>query len=316
VSARRPVVTVTLNPSIDGSCEAETIRPVRKIRTTNERFDPGGGGINVARVVRELGGDAFAVYLAGQVTGDVLDRLVGEAGVPFHRIHIGEPTRVSHVVYERASGKEFRFTPEGPVVEPDALERLLAFLGYLDLDLLVMSGSLPRGLPDDAIGQIAGFAKAHGARLLVDSSGAGLKAAAAAGVYLLKPSAGELVQLVGRELPERRQQIAAARELVARGAAEVVAVSLGHEGALLVTAELAEHLPAPDVPVRSAVGAGDAFVGAMAAALAAGAAPRDAFARGVAAGTATVLTTGTGLCRRADVERLHAMILEARDRGA
>src|SRR5687768_6820594 len=107
-----PIVTLTLNPSVDGGAVAEVVQPIRKIRTSNERYDPGGGGINVARVVQELGGTAFAVYLSGGATGPVLDDLLVTARIPSRRIAIGGHTRISHVVYERSSGLEYRFVPE------------------------------------------------------------------------------------------------------------------------------------------------------------------------------------------------------------
>ena len=115
--ALKPIVTLTLNPSIDGSAQTEVVRPIRKVRTTGERYDPGGGGINVARVVQELRGAAQAVYLAGGATGGVLDDLLDSAGIPRRRISIQDHTRISHAIYERSSGLEFRFVPEGPLIQ-------------------------------------------------------------------------------------------------------------------------------------------------------------------------------------------------------
>jgi len=109
-------VTLTLNPAVDGSADAEVVRPVRKTRTSNEDCDPGGGGINVARVVQELGGSALAVYLGGGATGAVRDELLDAHGIPRRRVPIQDHTRVSHAVFERASGLEYRFVPEGPQV--------------------------------------------------------------------------------------------------------------------------------------------------------------------------------------------------------
>jgi 6-phosphofructokinase 2 len=101
----KPIVTLTLNPAVDASSEAEKVQAVRKIRTTNERYDPGGGGINAARVIDELGGRSFVVYLAGGRPGDVLDELLRTAGLPAHRVHTAEATRVSHSAFERSSNR-------------------------------------------------------------------------------------------------------------------------------------------------------------------------------------------------------------------
>jgi 6-phosphofructokinase 2 len=304
----KPIVTLTLNPAVDASCDAETVHAVRKVRTSNERFDPGGGGINVARVVGELGGRAFAVYLAGGRPGDVLDELVAAAGVQFHRVPTAEPTRISHTVYERSSGHEFRFTPEGPRLREAEWQAALSFLELLDFDFVVASGSVPRGVPADFYAQVGALAAAKGARLVVDTSGAGLQAALKAGVYLAKPSLGELRAVVGREVADEAIMAAAAQELVQGGAAELLAVTLGADGALLATRDGVVRLRAPPVEVRSAVGAGDSFVGAMTWALAKGLDAEAAFAYGVAAGTATALTPGTALCRRDDVERLYTAV--------
>ena len=107
----KPIVTLTLNPSIDASCQADTVHPIRKIRTSDERFDPGGGGINAARVIRELGGEAVAVYFAGGSTGAALTEMIGAIGLPHRPIPIAGVTRISHVVFERSSGNEYRFVP-------------------------------------------------------------------------------------------------------------------------------------------------------------------------------------------------------------
>jgi 6-phosphofructokinase 2 len=296
------IFTLTLNPAVDASCSTSRVRPLHKVRTTNERFDAGGGGINVARVVNELGGRSFAVFLAGGTPGDVLEDLVHRAGVLHHRIAIHEPTRVSHVVYEEDTGQEYRFTPEGPTITEDEWHEALAFLELLDIDFLVASGSLPRGVPVDVYARLAHEVKARGGRLLLDTSGPALAAAVEEGVFLAKPSRGEFAALVGRNLDDRKDLEEAAREVVASGRVEMLAITLGHEGALLATDKGGiRWLNPPEVEAKSAVGAGDSFVGGMVHGLSTGENVERAFALGVAAGTATVLTSGTELCRKADV---------------
>lgn len=301
----KAIVTLTLNPSVDGASEAEVVRPIHKIRTSDERYDPGGGGINVARVVQELGGPPVAIYLAGGATGGVLDDLLDAAAIPRRRVTIQDHTRISHAVYERSSGQEYRFVPAGPLVRESEWRAFLASLEDLDCDYLVASGSLPRGIPDDLYATVAGLARRKNAKLVLDTSGSALRAGLARGVHLVKPSLGELETLVDRKLRDPASQEVAARELVGSGAAELVAVTMGRDGALLATREGTLRLAAPDVVAKSAVGAGDSFVAAMTLALAQGRDPGDAFAHGMAAGAAAVLSAGTGLCRREDVERLY-----------
>jgi 6-phosphofructokinase 2 len=309
----KPIVTLTLNPSIDGAAQAASVHAVRKVRTSNERYDPGGGGINVSRVVRELGGPTFAVYLAGGVTGGLFDALLTAAAIPKQRIAIQDHTRISHAVFEQSSGLEFRFVPEGPLVEEAEWEACLEALSDIHCDYLVASGSLPRGVPEDFYASVRELIERKGTRLVLDTSGQALRPALDQGVHLVKPSLGELESLVGQELRQPEEQEDAVSDLVRRGAAEIVALTLGRDGALLATRGGVLRQKSPEVPVRSAVGAGDSFLAAMTLGLAEGRSPEDAFAYGMAAGAAAVLSPGTELCRREDVMRLYE---EARGHSA
>ena len=180
----KPIMTLTLNPTIDAAAKTETVRPTHKVRTFDERYDPGGGGINVARVVNELGGRSLAVYLAGGLTGGVLDNMVKRAGVRHWTVPIAGLTRVSHVVHELSTGREFRFTPEGPEILEEEWRTCLEQLTMLDFDYLVASGSLPRGVPEDFYRTAAGIAKGKRAKFVLDTSGPALKAALGHGIHL------------------------------------------------------------------------------------------------------------------------------------
>jgi 6-phosphofructokinase 2 len=299
------IVTLTLNPAIDGAEEAEQVRPIRKIRTWAERYDPGGGGINAARVIEELGGSALAIYLSGGVTGPILDELVQASGVESRRIPIAGHTRISHTVHETSTGLEFRFVPGGPSVTREEWQACLAALENIDGDYLLASGSLPRGVPADFYGQVAALAARRGIRFVLDTSGEALRQAAGKGLSLIKPSLGELEDLIGRKLPAPQDQDAALRDLIAAGAAQTIALTLGRDGAVLATGDALLRIEGVKVTPKSAVGAGDSFLGAMTLGLAQGKPVAEAFSLGMAAGAAAVLTAGTELCRRADVERLY-----------
>lgn len=306
----KPIVTLTLNPAIDGSSEADAVRPTHKVRTTNERYEPGGGGINVARVIQELGGPSLALYLAGGVTGAGLEELLAGSGIAGRRIAIKDHTRVSHTVFERSTGLEYRFVPEGPEVGPSEWQDALAVLGRLDGDYLVASGSIPKGVPTDFYVRVAAIAQEKGMKLILDTSGQALREAiAAGGIHLVKPSLGEFEHFIGRSLKDPNAQEDAAMEVVRSGRVELLAITMGHKGALLAQPSGLIRLPALKVDVRSAVGAGDSFLAAMTLALAQGIAPEEAFRWGVAAGTAAVLNPGAGLVRREDVERLFPAIV-------
>lgn len=299
------VATLTLNPAIDGACEAEAVFPTHKIRTRGERYDPGGGGINVARVLARLGETVEVVYLAGGATGALLDDLLDQHGIERWRISIHDHTRQSLAVYERSSGKEFRFVPEGPLVSETEWRATYDHCASLDHGWLVASGSLPRGVPVDFYARLAGTVRPHDMKLVVDTSGPALReAVAAGGLFLIKPSQGEFEALAGRRLKGAEAIGRAALELVRTGRVEHVAVTLGHEGAVLAHAGGVVHRPALDVPVQSATGAGDSFVAGMVHGFLRGEDALGAFRWGMAAGTAAVLNPGTDLAHPDDVRRL------------
>lgn len=305
------IVTLTLNPAIDGACEAQVVRHTHKVRTSHERYDAGGGGINVARVVKQLGGDALALYLAGGATGTVLSSLIDRYDVTRHCIDIADNTRISMAVHEESTGREYRFVPEGPLIAQGEWQACLDALEKIDCDWLVLSGSLPRGVPEDFYVLAGDAARRRGARIVLDTSGAALaRTLASGGIFLVKPSLGELEQLVSASLRDPHDLDEATRDVFARFEITHVAVTMGHHGALLVNADGLLRLPAIPVEAQSAVGAGDSFVGAMTQAFAMGRSAEDAFRFGLAAGTAAVMTPGNDLCHRTDVERLFAQLTD------
>ena len=307
--AMKPIVTLTLNPTIDGSASAELIQPLLKIRTSDERYHPGGGGINVARVVQELGGEALAVYLSGGATGAILDDLLQTVGVAARQIPIDGYTRIAHTVFERSSGQEFRFVPEGPEVSCEEWAACLAVLENLEFDYIVVSGTVPRGLPTDAYQRVSEIAARKNARFILDTSGEALRTTVGRNVFLIKPNLGELEELTGRVLDSAKAQVSAARGLIANNAAEIVAITLGGDGALIVNKNESWSAALPFVEARSAVGAGDSFVGGVTLAFAQGKSLKATLAYGVAAGTAAVISPGAELCLIEDVNRLYQNIL-------
>lgn len=300
------ILAVALNPTIDVSFDAEEVQPTHKIRTFNEKHNPGGGGVNVARVILTLGGAPELLFLSGGATGALLEDFLGRIDVRRHRIAIEQATRVAFMVHEMRNGQEYRFVPEGPEVSSEELAPILECVERFDGDYIVASGSLPRGVPADVYARMAAIADGKNIRFVLDSSGKSLSTTLAESrVFLVKPSLGELEKLVGARLDADSARDAA-MDLVRRGSARHVAVTLGSEGAVLANADGVIRLPAPRVEVSSAVGAGDSFVGAMTHALSTGYSIEDAFRFGVAAGAASAMTPGTELCRREDVLALYA----------
>ena len=306
------IATLTLNPAVDLASTAPDVQPTHKIRTYDEHVDPGGGGINVARVVHALGGQTRAVIAAGGATGRFLTELLDDAGVPYRQVPIAGRTRVSFTVHDASSGREYRFVPEGPELTEAEWRAALATLAEEPAEFVVASGSLPRGVPAGAYAETARMSVAQGRRFVLDTSGAALRASLGHGIDVMKPSLRELEALVGRALPDLLTQQAEALALVRSGAARMVVVTLGAGGAILATEAGVLHRPPLPGPVRSAVGAGDAFLASLVLALARGAAPIAALDWGLAAGAAAIAGVGTARVRREDVDAGFRRLSEAR----
>jgi 6-phosphofructokinase 2 len=300
------IVTLTMNPALDIATSADRVVPAHKLRCAPPRYDPGGGGINVARAVHALGGEAVAIFPAGGPAGGLIRNLLDQEGVRHHPIAIDGFTRESLAVEDRRTGQQFRFILPGPEVSERDQERCLdqLALAAADASHIVASGSLPLGVPEDFYARVAGLVRELGKPLVLDTSGAALKKAGHR-IYLLKPSLRELQDLAGREIRAEDEQAQAAREVIAQDRSEIVVLSLGEKGALLVTAETCERFAAIPVRARSTVGAGDSMLAGIVLGLARGLALREAVRFGMAAGAAALLGSGTELCRRADVERLY-----------
>lgn len=302
------IVTLSLNPTIDVASETDLVRPTHKIRTSNEEYEPGGGGVNVARVIIELGGSAKLICPAGGFPGRMLDELLGAIPVPRHIVPIAGNTRISFTVFERKTGQEYRFTPNGPTLSPGEISACLDAVRAASFDYFIASGSVPLGAPSDILAEVAAIVAAKGAKFVLDSSGAGLSITLERGnVHLVKPSLSELEALAGRRL-DHESAYEAAADLIRRGRAEIVAVTMGAAGALVVTRDKTLRIGAPKVEARSAVGAGDAFVGAMTLALSEGRALEDALMLATAAGAATALTPVAKVCALPDVKALHERV--------
>jgi 6-phosphofructokinase 2 len=255
-------VTVTLNPALDLGCALPRMVPTHKIRVPGYHYDPGGGGLNVARVLHRLGAEVRALVLLGGHGGDWLATLLRAEGVDFEVVPVAAETRVCLNLHENETGLEYRIIPEGaPLTAAEADNARLA-VAALAPRWLVASGSLAPGLPDDFY---AVLARGRGAaRIAVDSSGRALPPLRGQRLDLLKLSHSELALISGGTVAEVE---ATARALVADGTASMVAVTLGDAGAVLVDADAVVRLPARQVVVRSTVGAGDAFLAGLVLAL-------------------------------------------------
>lgn len=301
------IATLTLNPALDVTTCTEKVRPQHKLRCSPPRFDPGGGGINVARVVTHLGGQATAVFPTGGPAGAMIVQLLKDQRVPIVAVPIAGATRESFTVDEGRPGDQYRFVLPGPELSDAEQAALLdALFAVPDVTHIVVSGSLPPGCDPAIFRRIGARCRTAKAKLVIDTSGPALAACEGAGAWLIKPSLREVADLLGRNIAGEGEEMAAAREMRERGFAEIVVVSLAERGALLVGEGKELRVPAIPVEAKGTVGAGDSMVAAITLASAEGKPVEDALRYGIAAGAATLMTPATELARREDVERLYA----------
>lgn len=303
------IVTLTFNPCIDKSTSVDAVVPEKKLRCTQPKFDPGGGGINVARAVKKLGGESLAIYPAGGYSGKFLNVLVGNEGVETKVIETKSHTRENMIVLDESANVQFRFGMPGSLLIPEECNALLNALEEIeDAAFIVASGSLSPGVPVDIFQQVAAIAKRKNIKFVADTSGESLKCAVKEGVYLLKPNVGELSSLAGTGQLTSLQAIDAAKSLIKKYGCHVVVVSMGAEGALMVTIDEVVKMLAPEVEKLSTVGAGDSMVAGIVFSLANGKSIKDSVQFGVACGTAATMNEGTELCRLEDAQKLFEMV--------
>jgi len=300
------ILTITMNPALDVSTAVDEVRHTSKLRCEPMHRRAGGGGVNVARELHRLGADVLAFYTAGHSTGRMMWSLLQQEGVACHPHAISGSPRESFTILERSTGHEYRFVLPGPEITTQEWESALQEIGQLcqPQSLVVASGSLPPGVPLDFFARVAQVVQAAHGCLVVDTSGEPLRAAMEQGVFMLKPSLHELRDVTGKPLARLFEVRDAAQDLVAKGRAQIVVVSMGEMGALLACKEGCWYAPPLHVTVHSAVGAGDSFVAGMVWALAEHESPVQAFAKGVACATATLQSLGSGLGDTAQVLEL------------
>ena len=298
------IITLTVNPALDKSAHFKGLVAEQKIRCEQPRFDAGGGGINVSKAISRLGGESLAVFTAGGPTGEMIKDLLSDEGITSDPIKVSNWTRESFVAVDDNTNSQYRFGFPGAVISPAEKEDIFSKMKSITTELLVLSGSINEGLPTDFYKQIAQIAKEKNTKVIVDTSGESLEKILEIGVYLIKPNVGELAKLVGVERLEIDEVNEAAKKIIDQGGAEIVVVSLGPQGAVLVTKDSYDYVPAPNVVKKSTVGAGDSMVGGMVWALSQNKSMKQVIRWGVACGSAATMNEGTQLFKAEDAEKL------------
>jgi 6-phosphofructokinase 2 len=303
------IITITFSPCIDKSTSVTALIPEKKLKCAAPKLEPGGGGINVARAIKKLGGEATAIFPSGGYTGKQFKHLLEKENIPCVIIESINETRENIIVLDESTNNQYRFgMPGTELSEAEWKQCLKAVEETAHAEFVIVSGSLSPGVPQNICAQLAMIAKGKKAKFIVDTTGEALKQAVDEGVYLLKPNLGELSSLAGKKEihPEEVKDIAAG--IIAKGKCEVIVVSMGAAGAMLVTKDIAEIIAPPPVIRKSTVGAGDSMVAGISFYLSLGKSLIEAVQYGVACGTAATMNPGTELCRKEDADRLFALI--------
>ncbi|MXN89915.1 hexose kinase [Flavobacterium sp. Sd200] len=301
------ILTITLNPTVDKSSTVENIKPEKKLRCSAPKYEPGGGGINVSRGLERLGVKSVALFFSGGRTGALLEELLDRENVAVKPISTKAETRENFIVVDTSHNDQYRFGMPGESITTEEAEELNKTINSLEPfpEIVVISGSLPEGIEPSFLRSLIKTLKAKGAKIIADTSGDALQEVVNEGVYLLKPNLGELSALTGRKELDNESADEAAMELIGKGAAEIIVVSLGPQGAYLVSKDKCLHVPAPSVKKLSTVGAGDSMVAGMVSKLATNSPLQDVARMGVACGSAATMSTGTGLFTKENAERLY-----------
>lgn len=299
------IITLTFSPSIDRSTSVPKILPEKKLRCAAPKLEPGGGGINVARAIKKLGGEAIAIYPSGGYTGKYFNALLKKENIPVVIVETQNETRENIVVLDESTNQQYRFGMPGTALQESEWKNMLEVVeGMSDLEFIVASGSLPPGVPLDIYARLAVIAKKKKAKLVVDTSGEALKHAANEGVYLMKPNLGELSSLLGVERIDVEKIEEIGKQVITKGHCEVLVISMGEGGAILITNNEIHRAVSPVVQRKSVVGAGDSMVAGIVLALSQKKNLKETLHFGVACGTAATMNPGTELCRKEDVELL------------
>jgi 6-phosphofructokinase 2 len=303
----KKILTITFNPTVDKSSTVDSIKTEKKLRCTQPVYEPGGGGINVSRGLERLGIPSIALFTSGGRTGELLEKLLEKENIEILSHKVSGETRENFTVVDTSNNEQYRFGMPGEDVsekECNALHDAILSISPFP-EIIVISGSLPEGMNPSYLSGLIRQLKEKHAKIIIDTSGDALTEALKEGVYMVKPNLGELSRLSGKEELDNESADEAARKLINEGKAEIVAVSMGPQGAYLVTKDESIHVPAPSVKKLSTVGAGDSMVAGMVSIIAKSGSLTEMARMGVACGSAATMSKGTGLFTKENAGKLY-----------
>ena len=301
------VLTITMNPAVDVNSEADKVITNQKVRCVKPDYDPGGGGINVARVITRLGVQAKAFYLAGGITGDYLTYLMKEEKVPHEVVTINGMTRENTSIIDNKTGEQYRFVFPGPEIQESEWEESLKWIeeNIAQYDIVVGSGSLPPGVPTDFYSKIAELALGKDKMYVLDTSGETMVEGIKNGATFIKPNQEEFEELRKRTGSGTNDELI--QKLFDQGIENII-YTRGKEKTLLINKRGRKEFVPPEIEVNSSIGAGDSFIGGLVAGLMKGMQSPKAVCYGISAAASTLKSAGTDLCELNDVEKIHTQL--------
>jgi 6-phosphofructokinase 2 len=303
------IYTITLNPALDRTLWVKTINPDDCNRIEEEQLYAAGKGIDVSKVLTTLGVNNKALGFVGGFAGEELEGLLINEGIACDFVRISGRTRTNIILNDVGAGTQTLFNAKGPTITAYELMQMIHKIENLaDPAFVVISGSLPVGVNPEIYRKIIEIVKSKGAKAILDTDGEALVVGLKGQPFIIKPNIHELSRLTGRTLDSLDAVIQAAHEIRGRGIAMVL-VSMGERGLLLVSDDGQYLVQPPVVEVKNKIGAGDSAVAGFIHGLHTGNDPIHSLTYAVAAGTATILQSGTARCNLEDFHRLQAKLM-------
>ena len=298
------IITLTINPALDKSAKVDGLIPTQKLKCHSIQYHPGGGGINVSRLLKNLDTETTCIATSGGDTGKYLTDLLVKQNIEPKIIPVEGWTRENLSIVDTQSGLQYRFGMPGNELCEKELEAVKKLLDeFADpQDILVLSGSLAPKMPVDFYAQLIKFLADKNLKVVIDTSGEALKEALKEKVFLIKPNQKELAQLAEKEFMYTVEQETFAKELIKSEKAQYVVVSLGARGAFLACDKGVFYKSTPSVKVKSTIGAGDSMVAGLIYGILNGFPPEKILKWGVACGVATTMSEGTSLGTKENIE--------------
>lgn len=304
------VVTLTINPALDKSAKVAEMTPFDKLECSDITYHPGGGGVNISRVLHRLAIDSHCLFPYGGKTGEHLKDLLKAQHINVFATPISIWTRENFAVFDEKTGLQFRFgMPTTPFneVEMESVEKLINEQ-VENNDIFVISGSLPVGLPTDYYSKLIQNLTAKGVKVIVDTSGPVFNEVLKNELFLIKPNQKELARLAGVEAQTKEEQEAFALKMVVEQIAQYVVVSLGKDGAFIAHKNGIDYVSAPVISVKSTIGAGDSMVAGLIYAITQNETPKNMLRWGVACGVSATLSEGSDLAHKINIDKILKLV--------